>query len=74
MRLVYIALIVLLTVALLMFKFQNLDMVTVTFLSWSASLPMAIWAIVIYVMGMVTGGALLGLLRTIVRRAAPKLR
>ena len=74
MKLFYIALIVLFTVALLMFKFQNLDMVTLTFLSWSATLPMAIWAIVIYVMGMVTGGALLALLRTIVRRAAPKLR
>jgi len=74
MKLVYIALIVLVTVALLLFKFQNLDTVTLTFLSWTTSLPMAVLAIVIYVMGMVTGGALLALLRPIVRRAAPKLR
>ena len=72
MKLVYIALIVLVTVALLLFKFQNVDMVTLNFLSMTTTQPMPVLTIVIYVMGMVTGGALLALLRSMIRRTAPK--
>ena len=72
MKLLYIALIVLVTVALLLFKFQNVDMVTLNFLSMTTTQPMPVLTIVIYVMGMVTGGALLALLRSMIRRTAPK--
>ena len=72
MKLLYIALIVLVTLALLLFKFQNVDMVTLNFLSMTTTQPMPVLTIVIYVMGMVTGGALLALLRSMIRRSAPK--
>ena len=72
MKLLYIALIVLVTLALLLFKFQNVDMVTLNFLSMTTTQPMPVLAIIIYVMGMVTGGALLALLRSMIRRTAPK--
>ena len=72
MRFVYIALIVLVTAAVLLFKFQNLDLVTLSFLSMRITMPMSVLVVVVYVLGMVTGGALLGLLRSMIRRAAPK--
>jgi len=72
MKFLYIALIVLVTLALLLFKFQNVDMVTLNFLSMTTTQPMPVLTIVIYVMGMVTGGALLALLRSMIRRTAPK--
>jgi putative membrane protein len=72
MKLIYIALIVLVTVAMLLFKFPSVDMVTLTFLSMTTSLPLPTVLIIVYVMGMVTGGALLALLRSIIRRTAPK--
>jgi len=72
MKLLYIALIVLVTLALLLFKFQNVDMVTLNFLSITTTQPMPVLTIVIYVMGMVTGGALLALLRSMIRRTTPK--
>jgi uncharacterized integral membrane protein len=56
----------------LLFKFQNLDMVTLTFLSMTATMPIAILVILVYVLGMVTGGALLSLLRSMLRRVSPK--
>jgi uncharacterized integral membrane protein len=63
---------VLVTLAVLLFKFQNLDMVTLTFLSMTATMPIAILVILVYVLGMVTGGALLSLLRSLLRRVSPK--
>ena len=70
MRLVYIALIVVFTTLVLLFKFQNLDMVTVSLFSANISLPVSVLIVVIYVLGMLTGGLLLALLRTLVHRAS----
>lgn len=72
MKFVYIALIVVVTVAMLLFKFPTVDMVTLTFLSVTTTLPIATLMIIVYIMGMVGGAALLALLRSILRRAAPK--
>ena len=72
MRWIYIAIIALLTVGVLMFKFQNLEVVTLSFLSLSAEMPVAVLVFLVYFLGMITGGALLALLRGILRRAAPK--
>ena len=59
MRHVYIALIVLLTAVVLLFKFQNLDSVTISLLGTSATLPLSTLVILVYVLGMVTGSACL---------------
>jgi uncharacterized integral membrane protein len=69
MRYVYIVLIALLTAAVLIFKFQNLTSVTISLMSLSATLPLSTLVILVYVLGMVTGSALVGLVRTWIRGA-----
>lgn len=64
MRIVYIALIVLLTAIVLLFKFQNLDTVTLSLFAASITLPVSLLVIGIYVLGMLTGGFVLSLLRS----------
>jgi uncharacterized integral membrane protein len=66
---VYIALIVALTALVLLFKLQNLQTVTVSLLSASFTLPVSVLLVLIYVMGMLTGGFLLSLVRTWIRGA-----
>jgi putative membrane protein len=69
MRYLYIGLIVLFTAVVLLFKFQNLETATVSLFSASITLPLSILVIAIYVLGMLTGGCLLALLRTWISRA-----
>lgn len=69
MRYVYITLIVVLTAVVLLFKLQNLQSVTVSFLSVSFTLPASLLLILVYALGMLTGGFLLALVRTWVRGA-----
>jgi len=69
-RFVYIGLIVALTALVLLFKFQNLDAVTVSLFSASVTLPVSVLVVLIYLLGMLTGGCVLALLRTLVRRAS----
>ena len=69
MRYLYIGLIVVLTALVLLFKFQNLETATVSLFSASITLPLSILVFSIYVLGMLTGGCLLALLRTWISRA-----
>jgi len=69
MRYVYLAMILLLTVAVLVFTFQNFPSVTVVFLSIRITLPLALLVPIVYVLGMLTGGVLWALLRTSYRGA-----
>jgi uncharacterized integral membrane protein len=50
MRYVYIALIVLLTAVVLIFMFQNLTSVTISFLGMSGTLPLSLLVIFVYVL------------------------
>jgi lipopolysaccharide assembly protein A len=63
MRWVYLAIVVLFVAAILIFAFQNLGVVTMSFLGFSVRAPLAILAAVIYVLGAFTGGSLYALLR-----------
>lgn len=63
MRWVHVAIIVLFAGATLIFAVQNLQSVTMSFLGLSLRLPMALMAIIIYLLGMATGGSLWSLLR-----------
>ena len=74
MRYVYIALIVLLTAVVLLFNFQNLTSVTISLLGMSVTLPVSVLVIFVYVLGMVTGGALFSLVRSWVRGATQRPR
>jgi uncharacterized integral membrane protein len=69
MRYVYVVLIVLLTAAVLIFKFQNLTSVTISLLGMSATLPLSTLVILVYLLGMVTGSALFGLVRSWIHQA-----
>jgi uncharacterized integral membrane protein len=63
MRWVYLILIIVFVAAMVIFAFQNLDIVTVSFLSFRVSAPLALLVAVFYLLGAITGGSLFGLLR-----------
>jgi uncharacterized integral membrane protein len=69
MRYVYVALIVVFTAIVLLFTFQNLQLATVSLFSASITLPISILVLMTYVIGMLTGGFVLALLRAGVQRA-----
>ncbi len=69
MRYVYMALIAILAAIIILFKVQNLEAVTVSLFAASVTLPVSVLVLLIYVLGMLTGGFLLALLRTWVRGA-----
>jgi uncharacterized integral membrane protein len=69
MKYVYMALIVAFTAMVLLFKFQNLESVTVSLFSASLSLPLSVLVFTIYVLGMLTGGFMVSLLKSWVRGA-----
>jgi len=69
MRFVYMALIAIFAAIIILFKFQNLETVTVSLFAASVTLPVSVLVLLIYVLGALTGGFLLALLRTWVRGA-----
>jgi uncharacterized integral membrane protein len=69
MRYVYMALIAILAAVVILFKVQNLESVTVSLFAASVTLPVSVLVLLIYVLGMLTGGFLLALLRSWVHGA-----
>ena len=69
MRYVYISLIVVVTAVVLLFKIQNFEVVTLSLFGASITMPTSLLVIVVYTLGMVSGSALLGLLRGWVKGA-----
>jgi len=63
MRWFYLTVTAILVAAMLIFAVQNLQSVTVSFLSFRLSAPLALLVAVIYLLGMVTGGSLWALIR-----------
>lgn len=57
MRHLYLALIALLAAVALAFMAQNLELVTVSFVAIRIALPLALLVVLVYVLGMATGGA-----------------
>lgn len=55
------------TVLVLILIVQNIAMVEVRFLTWSLSLPLAMLLVAIYLLGMVSGRSLMGLVRRLGR-------
>lgn len=68
MRYLYGAVILLLTVAVLVFMGQNINSVSVSFLTLRLTMPLFLLVVLAYVLGMVTGGSLAGLLRRLFRK------
>ena len=69
MRYVYISLIVVVTAVVLLFKIQNFEVVTLSLFGASITMPTSLLVILVYTLGMVSGSALLGLLRGWVKGA-----
>lgn len=69
MRWLHLSVIVLFAATIILFAAQNHQIVTMSFLGFSATLPMALLAGIIYLLGMATGGSLLALLRRLVEGA-----
>jgi uncharacterized integral membrane protein len=63
MRWFYLGLIALFAVATLIFALQNLEAATMSFLGFKVRAPLAVLAIVVYVLGAATGSSLVALLR-----------
>lgn len=68
-RWVHIALIAVLALITLIFFFQNFQTVTFAFLGLSMTLPLAIIIVIFYILGLVTGGSLISMVRWAVRGA-----
>lgn len=71
-RYLYIALIVIFAGVVLLFKVQNMESVTVSLFSMSVTLPTSVLVLLVYVLGMFTGGFVLGLLRTWTNKATSR--
>jgi uncharacterized integral membrane protein len=63
MRWFYILVFVVFVLVVLIFAFQNLQVVTVTFVGFSVQAPIALVAVAVYILGMLTGSSLLAALR-----------
>ena len=62
MTVVYKIVLTLLLGVIVIFAFQNITTATVSFLTWSATVPLAMVVIAAYLLGAVTGGGVLWLL------------
>jgi lipopolysaccharide assembly protein A len=63
LRWLYLAIVVVFVLAILIFVFQNTEIVNVSFLGGAVSSPLAVIVLVVYVLGALTGGSLYALLR-----------
>ena len=63
MRWLHLTIIILFAAATVIFAFQNLGSVNVSFLGWSLHVPVIILVLLVYVLGAAIGGSLLALLR-----------
>lgn len=69
MKNLYTALAVLFTALVIIFVFQNTETVTVRFLTASVSLPRSLMLVMVYALGMFTGGYVMNLVRRWMRGA-----
>lgn len=63
MRWIYLAVIILIAGAAIIFALQNFEIVTMSFLGFNARVPLALLIAIAYLLGMATGGSLFALLR-----------
>ena len=69
MRWIHITIIAVFVIVTLIFAIENLEIVVMSFLGFSARVPLALLVAIIYIVGMVTGSSLLALLRRSVQGA-----
>lgn len=69
MRHLYTLLIIIFSLLVFIFIFQNLTTINIQFFSAAISMPFSVLAVIIYFIGMASGGVLVSSLRTVVQRA-----
>ena len=69
MRFIYLVLLILLAAVTALFALQNLQTITVSFLNWSVTLPIAVVIVGVYFLGMASGGSVLAFLRWTLQRS-----
>ncbi|MBL8584440.1 MAG: hypothetical protein JNL61_19730 [Rhizobiaceae bacterium] len=69
MRMFHVAVVILLGLATIIFAFQNLGVVTMSFLGLSIRTPLALLIVIFYILGALTGGSLFALVRQSVRES-----
>jgi lipopolysaccharide assembly protein A len=62
-RWLYLAIVIVFVAALIIFVFQNTQSVSIAFLAFGVTLPLAVLVFVVYVLGALSGGSLYALLR-----------
>jgi putative membrane protein len=62
-RWIYLAVIILLAAATIIFALQNFEIVTISFLGFNSRVPLALLVVIVYLLGAATGGSLFALLR-----------
>jgi putative membrane protein len=72
MRVVYAFVLVVIVAAVVIFAWQNHEDVTLRFLEWKVSYPMALFIAVVYVLGMVSGWSVFGFLKRSIQRVAER--
>jgi lipopolysaccharide assembly protein A len=72
MRYVYMALTLLVTTLIVVFAFENLASVTVSFFSIRITMPLSLLILLVYVLGMFTGGFVVSLLRVLIQGASKR--
>jgi lipopolysaccharide assembly protein A len=71
MRWIHLAIIIVFVAVVIIFAAQNLDSVTIIFLSSSIRAPVALVTTAVYILGAITGSSLLALIRRSVKGAQP---
>ncbi len=69
MRYIYTLLVILFFGMIAIFAFQNMRLVTVTFLHMQMTVPLALLIASVYFLGLLTGGALIAMIRNWIRHA-----
>jgi uncharacterized integral membrane protein len=72
MRVVYAFALIVILAAVIIFAWQNDEAVTLRFLEWKVSCPMALFIAVVYVLGMVSGWSVVGFLKRSIQRVAER--
>ncbi|MGL4354769.1 MAG: hypothetical protein ACRCTP_12885 [Aeromonas popoffii] len=72
MRYFYAVLIIVITTTVLLFKIQNIGLVTISLLNMSLTLPASLLIVGVYVLGMLTGSVLWSLLSGLLKAAMRK--
>ena len=72
MRYLQAIIFVALLVVTLIFAVQNTGMITVSFLNWKLSQPAALFLVVVYILGMLSGWTVLAFVRGSLRQVASR--